>query len=203
MQRRSFTKPLSKNCITKCLTFDENKRQPYNDNLCLFRVLALHFHGNQQPEEKTSTFFILFLNKMDGLSADQFQGVHMSDNPIVEDLLTINILLYDVDNVDESIIGELAGRSVQKYENTVRLMRYNNHICYVNNLNAVFQLFRCPNCDTFFNRTFNLEQHLTTCSKRVKKVCPRNVDQIRQSLFDRLDSFGISYTSEQKLFKKN
>ena len=89
---------------------------------------------------------------MDGLSADQFQGVHMNGISIVEDLLTLNILLYDIDNVDGNIVGELARRSVQKYENTVRLLRYNNHICYVNNINAVFQSFRCPNCDIFFQQ---------------------------------------------------
>ena len=93
---------------------------------------------------------------MDGLSADLFQGVHMIDNPTVEDLLTLNILLYDIDIVDGNIVGELARQSLQKYENTVRLLRYNNHICYVNNINAAFQSFRCPNCDTFFNKTFNL-----------------------------------------------
>ena len=84
----------------------------------------------------------------------------------------------------------------------MRLLRYNNHICYVNNINAVFQSFRCPNCDTFFNRTFNLERLLTTCSERVKDVYQRNVYQIRQTLFDKLDSFDIKYMSEQKLFKK-
>ena len=138
---------------------------------------------------------------MDRLSADQFQGVHMNDIPIVKDLLNLNILLYDIDIVDGNIICELARRSVEKYENNVRLLRYNNHICYVNNINAVFQSFRCPNCDTFFNRTFNLERHLTTCSERVKNVYPRNVCQIREALFDNLHSFGINYTSEQKLFK--
>ena len=73
----------------------------------------------------------------------------MNDIPIVEDLLTLNILLYDIDIVDGNIIGELARRSVKKYEYTVRLLRYNNHICYVNNINAVFQSFHCPNCNTF------------------------------------------------------
>ena len=71
----------------------------------------------------------------------------------------------------------------------------------MNNINAVLQCFRCPNCDTFFNKTFNLERHLTTCSERVKNVYPRNAYQIRETLFDKLDSFGIKYTSEQKLFK--
>ena len=86
----------------------------------------------------------------------------MNDIPFVEDVLTLKILLYDKDIVDGNVIGELARRSVQKDENTVRLLRYNNHISYVNNINAVFNSFGCPNCDTFFNRTFNLERHLTT-----------------------------------------
>ena len=71
----------------------------------------------------------------------------------------------------------------------------------MSNINAVFQAFRCPNCDTFFNRAFNLERHLTTCSKRVRNIYPRNVYQIRETLFVKLDSFGNKYTSQQKLFK--
>ena len=193
--------PLLRNGTINCLTFEESTRQPYDHNLCLFRALALHLHGTQRLEEETSKLLNLFVKKMDGLSADQFQGVHINDIPIVEDLLTLNILLYDIDIVDGNIVGEIARRSVQKYENTLRLLRYNNHICYVNNLNAVFQSFRCPNCDTFFNRTINLEGNLTTCSERVKNVYPKNVYQIQETLFDKLDSFGIDYTSELSLFK--
>ena len=99
---------LLKNHTINCLTYEENTRQPYNNNLCLFRALALHLHGTQRLEEETSKFFDFFINKMDGLSPNQFQGVHMNDIPIVEDLLTLNILLYDIDMVDGNIVGELA-----------------------------------------------------------------------------------------------
>ena len=134
--------PLHKNSTINCLTFEENTRQPYNDNLCLFRALALHMHGNQRLEEETSNLFSLFINKMDGLSADQFQGVHMDEIPIVDDLLTLNVVLYDINIVDGNIIGEVARRSMQKYNNTVRLLSCNNQICFVSNINAVFQEFR-------------------------------------------------------------
>ena len=72
----------------------------------------------------------------------------------------------------------------------------------MNNINAVFQSFRCPNCDIFFNRTFNLERHSTTCSGRVKTVYPKNVYQTQETLFDELDSSENEYNFEQKLFKK-
>ena len=45
-------KPLLKKHTKNCLTFEENTGQPYNDNLCLFRALALHMHGKQRLEEK-------------------------------------------------------------------------------------------------------------------------------------------------------
>ena len=138
---------------------------------------------------------------MHGLSANQFQGVQINNIPTVEYLLTLKVLPYDLDFVDGNNIGELARRSVQKYENTVQLLRYNNHIWYVNNMNAVFHFFRCPNCDTFSNRTFNLERHLTTSSERLKNLNPKNVYQTQGTLFDKLDSFGIEYTKEQTLFK--
>ena len=114
---------LSRNVTINCLTYQEDTRQPYNDNLCLFRALALQMHGNQRLEKETSKLINLFINKMDGLSPNQFQGVHMKDIPIVEELLTLNILRYDIDIVDGNFVGELARRSVQKYENTVRLLR--------------------------------------------------------------------------------
>ena len=51
---------------------------------------------------------------MDGLSPDHFQGVQMNNIPFVEELLTLNIVLYNIDNVDGNKIGEFARRSMQK-----------------------------------------------------------------------------------------
>ena len=191
---------LLKNGTINCLTFEENTRQPCNDNLYLFRAPAFHMHGNQRLDEETSKLFSLFMNKKDGLSPNQFQGIHKNDILTVEDLLTLNIVVYEIDIADGNIIGELARRSVQKYENSKRLLKYNNHICHANNINAVFQYFRFPNCDTFFNRTFNLELHLTTCSERVKNVHPRNIYQIREIVFDKLDSFE-SICAQEETFR--
>ena len=106
--------PLLKNHNVNCLTFERNTRPPYNDNLCLFRALALHLHGNERLEEETSKFFNLFLNNSEEGDVSKFQGVHLNDIPKVEDLMQLNIFLYDIDFVDGELIGELCRRSISK-----------------------------------------------------------------------------------------
>ena len=104
--------PLLKNHKVNCLTFEKRTLQPYNDNLCLFRAIALHLHGNKELEEETSKIFNLFLNNIEERDPSKFQGVHMTDIPKVEDLLQRNIFLYGTDFVD----GESDwGTSTKKY----------------------------------------------------------------------------------------
>ena len=76
----------------------------------------------------------------------------MTDNPKVEEMLQLNIFLYDIELVDGELIVELC-RSIQKYEKSVKILRYDNHICYVNNINALLKAFRCTACDTLFSKT--------------------------------------------------
>ena len=81
-----------------------------------------------------------------------FQGVHMTDPPKVEEMLQLNFFLYDIDFVHGELIGELARRSIQKFKKSVKLLRYNKQICYVRDINSFFKSFRCSTCDTIFQR---------------------------------------------------
>ena len=199
---RILPEPLLRNCIVNCLTFEGNTLQPYNDNLCLFRALALHLHNNKKLEDETSKNFNFFLSNSEEGDVSKFQGVHLNDIPKVEDLLQFIIFLYDIGFVDGELIGELCRRSIQKYENSVKIFRYNNHFCYVNNINVLFKVFRCITRDTIFSNTGNLERHLVTCSDRIRHIYPKNVHELRETLFERLDAFNIPCKNEQKLFKK-
>ena len=161
---------LLKNHTVNCLTYEQNTKKPYKGNLCLFRALALHLNGNERLEEETSKLFNLFLVNSTNPDTSKFQGVCMDDIPSVEDIVGINIFIYDIDLIDGAMVGELARQSIKKYEKNVQLMRYNSHICYVDNIHALFKVFRCPTCDTYFQKTGNLERHLVRCSERVKHI---------------------------------
>ena len=156
-------------------TYEQNTKKPCKDILCLFRALALHLHGNERLEEKTSKLFNLFLVNSTKPDPSKFQGNCMDDIPSVEDIVGINIFTYDIDLIDGAMVVELARRSIKKYEKSVQLIRFNSHICYVDNIHALFMAFRCPTCDTSFQKTGNLERHLVRFSERVKHIYPKIV----------------------------
>ena len=66
----------------------------------------------------------------------------MNDITKIEGMLQLTIFLYDTDFNDRELIGELAHRRFQKFEDSIKLLRYNNHFCYVNNINALFKAFQ-------------------------------------------------------------
>ena len=194
----ALPEPLLKNQNVKCLTFEKIQRSL---TMTIFAFPDIHLFDNDRLAEETSKFFIFFLNNCGEADPSKFQGVHMTDIPKVEEMLQLNIFLYDIDFVDGELIGELARRSIQKCEKSVKLLRINNDICYVNDMISFFKSFRCSSCDTIFSKTGNLERHLITCSERVKHIYPKNVNQLRGTLSEKLASFNIQYREDQKLFK--
>ena len=79
--------PPLKNHSLKCLTYQENNQKPYKDNLCLLRALALHLHGNERLESKTSKKINLFLKKTGGTNPANLPRDCMEDFARVEDIV--------------------------------------------------------------------------------------------------------------------
>ena len=92
--------PLLKNQNVNRPTDEQNTKKPYKEYLCLFRALVLHLHGNESLEEETFKTFNLSLNNCGEGDPSNFQGVHMTDIPKVEEMLQLNIFPYDIDFVD-------------------------------------------------------------------------------------------------------
>ena len=89
----SLPDPLLKSHSLKFLTFEENTRKPYNDNLCLFRALALHLHWKKRLEAETSKLLNLFLEKTGGIDPAYFRGACMEDIAALEDTVQADIFL--------------------------------------------------------------------------------------------------------------
>ena len=81
-------------------------------------------------------------------------------------------------------------------------MKYNNHICYVSNINVDFWCSCSPYFLSFFKRTCKLERDSTTCSERVQNVYPMNVYQTQETLFDKLNFFWYEIYEWTKTFEQ-
>ena len=141
-----------------CLLSNKDK-EPYKDHLCLFRALAMYMNGHNDLDSHTSRYFTEFVSKTvyDPIS---FRGVSVEDLPVVEEIVQRNIFIYDFDNQEGEYVGELARRSIGRFDKTVKLLRFNNHINHTNDIDSFFKCFRCPSCDTFFKRSEFLNKPL-------------------------------------------
>ena len=112
----------------------------------------------------------------------------------------MNIFLYDFDIQEGEYVGELARRSIGRFDKTVKLMRFNSHIIHTNDIDSFFKCFRCPSCDTFFKRSEFLNKHLLRCKDRVKHIYPKNVYELRETLFEKLEGLSLPVSEDNKLF---
>ena len=118
------------------------------DYLCLFRTIAVHLYGSSELETNEKFLLSAFLHESRH-EAINFRGVSIDhQRGIAENAIKHNIFIYDFDIVDGDFVGELARRSVEMFEKNINILRYNNHICYVDDINTFFKRFRCPSCDT-------------------------------------------------------
>ena len=143
--------------------------ETYKDYLCLFRAIAVHLYGSSELETNAKNLFSAFPHEF-GHDAINFRGVSIDHLVFVENAIKHNIFIYDIDIVDGEFVGELARRSVEMYEKNITLLRYNNHICYVDDINTFCKRFRCPSCDTFIQKAGKFNRHVKTCKDRVQSV---------------------------------
>ena len=120
--------------------------------------------------------------------------------PVVEEFVQRNIFIFDFDIQEGEYVGELAKRSTGKFEKAVKLLRFNNYIIHTNDIHSLFECFRCPSCDCFFNRSNIFNIHLKFCKDRVRHNYPKNVNELRKTLFEKLEGTKLPVSEENKLF---
>ena len=108
----------------------------------------------------------------------------VEDLPLVEIMIGCNIFLYDFDLQEGDCVGESGRRSIGKFDKTAKLMLFNNHLIYTNDIDNLFKCFRCPSCDGLFNRSENFNRHFMTCKDRVRHLFKECIYTIFENLFE-------------------
>ena len=189
--------PLLRHTQVNCLLSNKDK-ELYKDHLCLFHALAMYMTGHKDLDSHTSRYLTEFISKSYH-DPKHFRGVSVEDLPVVQEILQRDIFIYDFGIQEGEYAGELARRSIGRFDKTVKLLRFNNHIIHTNDIDS-FKCFRCPSCDTFSHKYDHFNQHLLRCKDRVRHIYLKNVYELRETLFEKLEGFNLPVSEDTKLF---
>ena len=133
----------------------------------VFPCMAMYMNGHNDLESHIFRYFTEFVSKS-GYDPKNFREVSVENLPVVEEIVHRNTFIYHFDIQEGENLGELARRSLVRFDKTVKLLRFNNHIIHTNDIDSLFKCFRCPSCDTFFKISDFLNKHLLRCKDRAK-----------------------------------
>ena len=155
----------------------------YNDNLCLFRCLALHL-GREAAA--------LYAEYSDE-DVHDFTGVPLDELDKVETKFKTNICVYQlVEIADGKTTAELVRRSMGHYTETMYLNLYEAHFSYIKDIRMYSHSYKCSKCEQALWKTpQDLLRHESTCTEGIKRVYKGGVYRPPSSIFERLDDEGI------------
>ena len=169
---------------------DHHRNATYNDNLCLFRCLALHQGCDVRRLE--TTVVTLYAKYTDTLVHD-FAGVTIDDLSKIEATFGVNVVVYKlVPTGNEKTKAEIVRRSLCSYAQTMYLNLYEAHFSYIKDIRMYSHSYKCSKCEQALWKTpYDLHRHERTCEAGVNRKYKGGVYHPPPSVFERLDDEGI------------
>ena len=163
---------------------DRYRKTTYNDNLCLFRCLALHL-GREAAA--------LYAEYTDTPVHD-FAGVTLDDLSKIEATFDVNVCVYKlVPTGNEKTKAEIVRHSLCSYAQTIYLNLYETHFSYIKDIRMYSHSYKCSKCEqALWKSPYHLHRHERTCTEGIKRVYKGGVYHPTPSIFQRLDDEGIT-----------
>ena len=171
------------------LTKDEHG-VTYNDNLCLFRCLALHQGCDVRHLEAT---VVTLYAKYTDTPVHDFAGVTLDDLSKIGATFDVNVCVYKLDEIaDGKTTAELVRRSTDCGKTTMYANLHESHYSYIQDIGKYCHSYRCRKCgDSLWKSSWELHRHERTCEAGVNRKYKGGVYHPPPSVFERLDDEGI------------
>ena len=125
-----------------------NNNKRYNDNLCLFRCLALHRGCDlYRLEPAVKTLYEAY--DQDHVPMKEFAGVTLVDLYRIETTFQTNVCVYKLikpNAEDDKSIAELVRRSLCNYPETMYLNLHETHFSFIQDVRMYCNSYRCRKC---------------------------------------------------------
>ncbi len=167
----------------------------YKDKMCFFRALSYHRKRTVKRKEVIKLFNQWKKNQP---RARKNKGVQLSMIPELEDCFRIKINLYQLNPRSEV---RIVYKSIKDYADTINLDLYKYHVSYIKDFGEYAKSFQCNRCDRIFDRMVYLRTHGRSCYNKTTRIFPGGFHKKHETIFDRLESFGINVQSGQRRYE--
>ena len=187
---------IKKNKAVIDLEREPNNDRRYNDNLSLFRCLALHRGSDRYHLESAVTKLYETYKQDDDVPMEEFAGVTLEYLYRIETTFQTNVCVYKLvesdDDDDGKKTAELVRRSLCHHSDTMYLNLHETHFSYIQNIQMYCHSYKCRKCgESLFKGTWQLIRHERTCTGVVRRIYPGGVYHSTPSVFERLDDENI------------
>ena len=166
----------------------------YNDNLCLFRCLALKNKADVGGLEGTAKNYKEQLENATGRSYDN--RVKLDDLEDVEKEFNLAIHVYSLDDKKIARVVRLSQNC--DAGDTMHLNLYENHFSYISRFRSYAKKYQCPTCMRFVSKACNLTKHLRRCQTEIKHIYVGGKFSNRKTLFEQLKDIDIEVPKDDQ-----
>ncbi|KAJ8049388.1 hypothetical protein HOLleu_02124 [Holothuria leucospilota] len=166
---------------------NRNTGERYQDNLCLFRCLALYRGFSPKSLEKETKKLCTEYFRQD---PNNFSGIPLKDLSKFEDMFKVNVVVYELikhdgnvgdsttDEMKDSKVCDSAGatttarlvrRSLERYGNTLYVNLSGNHFSYISNIKMYTRSYLCSKCQKLWKDSNALLKHEMNCEGKGSK----------------------------------
>ena len=172
----------------------DSNQKVYEDNLCFFMCLALHY-GCENIEDGALACFLQWMdyaaaNNLKGVNDDpmEFGGMQLDQIPYAEKCILVNITLMELLPTDVvSPIYHAAG----SHQETMFVNMHKHHLSYVTDFKAYARKFQCNKCHRHVHRCADLRRHIRVCSATTKMKFPGGFFKNEPNLFEEMNNYGV------------
>ncbi|KAJ8319270.1 hypothetical protein KUTeg_004361 [Tegillarca granosa] len=176
------------------LEVNKQTGQKYDDSLCAFRCLAVHRGFDVKCLEGAAHEYYKQWSNDD---ITFFQGISFYEFPKFEETFQVNLEVY---SLHENEWAESIYKSMGRYTDTMYLNMYEQHLSYIKDFAGYAKKFQCQTCDRHFYRSNDLLKHQVNCTNKTKYVFPCGFFKANESIFEKLEQFGIVVPDTERIF---